>query len=620
MRTRNTSKKAQLDSVEYRLIAARFLFAINTISMVKNDALFSYVAPGNIFAWMLMPLRYCMPLQQFVWLNRFIIKVTHFPLLFCIYFYEKYFLASSMYEPTDLVEHPGRGRQRQFSLADPTSRAALFSPNVRVREESVAGFQKDRALEEVFRRAPDYSTLRTQRREERRKAQTAIRNWMDQNETIEESPHNYSTMDSRAQQDWRRKLNLGRDRPSKLRQFSEARSVASDPADLLSNHGFRGASNYFDSISRHDYAMQSEIKDNTDADGDDELVTNDEDEEDNATNAAESRRSNRPPPVEEEDYFTTPVATRFTRNPPMSASVGSSTAPLKQTPPQASPRPPRRNMHSRTLSTNTILYNPPAQPQHQQEESFAPPMPSSQVRSRPLSSRHTPAASPGPGPGRRSPRRSVYLASRPRPILPPRDMAHTAPNRAALGLPLEPPGRRSQPRRLSSLDLAVDNQSDLAGLAAANDTYGAVPSSFATQMAMATGMMTPAGLGGGAGLGRRDSDRMSRLMLARMKTLEEGFADIVHEMRVMRSSGHPTANNSASEGSWKGRPVPGLATIEIAGHDRAERSGLRRVKTVASRPGSRRGNKGKQVQQSDADDSDDGDAANQSFATKGSSL
>ncbi len=70
--------------------------------MVKNDALFSYIAPGNIFAWAFMPLRYCMPMKQFVWLNRFVIKITHFPLLFCIYLYERFILAPSIYEPTDL--------------------------------------------------------------------------------------------------------------------------------------------------------------------------------------------------------------------------------------------------------------------------------------------------------------------------------------------------------------------------------------------------------------------------------------------------------------------------------------------------------------------------------------
>ena len=104
--------------------------------MVKNDALFSYVAPGNIFAWLLMPLRYCLPLRHFVQLNRTIIKVTHFPLLFCIYLYERFWLAASIFEPTDLVDNPGRGRARTLSLADPANRTPLISPNVRVREES----------------------------------------------------------------------------------------------------------------------------------------------------------------------------------------------------------------------------------------------------------------------------------------------------------------------------------------------------------------------------------------------------------------------------------------------------------------------------------------------------
>src|SRR5688572_25376434 len=132
--------------------------------MAKNDALFSYVAPGNIFAWALMPLRYCMSLRQYVSLNRALIKITHFPLLFCIYFYEKCFLAPDMYEATDLVDKPRRGRHHAFS--DPASRSAFFSPSIRIREESVVGYQRDRALEEVFRRAPE---IRTQRRVERRK-------------------------------------------------------------------------------------------------------------------------------------------------------------------------------------------------------------------------------------------------------------------------------------------------------------------------------------------------------------------------------------------------------------------------------------------------------------------
>ena len=246
--------------------------------MVKNDALFSYVAPGNIFAWMLMPLRYCIPLPQFVAVNRFVIKMTHFPLLFCIYFYERFLLAPGMYEPTDLVENPGRSRHRALSL-DPNTRTALFSPNIRVREESVLGYQKDHALDEVFRRAPDMTTLRTQRRHERRKTQNAIRNWMNQNEGLAGTPQNYSTINSRPAQDWQRRFSMNRDRGSRrMRQLSEVRSAASDPADLLSNAAFPLAPAFFG--PKPEPRERPEAKDLTDADGDDELVTNDEEEED----------------------------------------------------------------------------------------------------------------------------------------------------------------------------------------------------------------------------------------------------------------------------------------------------------------------------------------------------
>jgi hypothetical protein len=54
---------------------------------------------------------------------------------------------------------------------------------------------------------------------------------------------------------------------------------------------------------------------------------------------------------------------------------------------------------------------------------------------------------------------------------------------------------------------------------------GAIPASFATQMAYATG-----------GLSRHkerneEQDMLSRIMMARMNSLEEGFREVVHEMR-----------------------------------------------------------------------------------------
>jgi len=71
-----------------------------------------------------------------------------------------------------------------------------------------------------------------------------------------------------------------------------------------------------------------------------------------------------------------------------------------------------------------------------------------------------------------------------------------------------------------------------------NAMLGAVPSSFATQMAMATGgFKHPTAPRG------EDEGMMGRLMLARMKSLEEGFAEVVKEFRGMR-----TAGNSSVEG------------------------------------------------------------------------
>jgi len=549
--------------------------------MVKNDALFSYIAPGNIFAWVLMPLRYCMPLKQFVLLNRSVIKATHFPLLFCIYVYEKYYLAPSMYEPTDLVENPGRGRHRSFSFSDPTNRAALFSPSIRVREESIAGYQKDRALEEVFRRVPDMATLRTQRRNERRKTQNAIRSWMDQHDGGFNSPQNYSTIDNRIENDWQRRFSMSRDRPRRFpRQFSDIRSAASDPADFISDAPYAiGPEFYRDGIARRDYAR--DVKDNTDGDGDgdDELVTNDEDEEDNTTHNMGGGHED-PNEAIAEDYFTTPVAARFSSVD--FALPGDS--PHKSV---STPRPgtSRRNpLHNRTLSTNTILYAPSEDHQAQSSSSTSP-GPSSQPHSRPVSMKPTTVMTPTPG--RRSPRRSAYIGAsgRPRPAPAARDMAHSASNRMSLALDI--PAGRTHGRRASSVDL--DASSDLNAAMAADATYGGVASSFTTQMAMATAMLSKSAQ-------TDDSNRMSRLMLAKMKTLEESLGDVVREMRVLRSTVPSTAHNSdgsASGEKCKAASGPGsahvgsprTAVLDVAGR---ERGGPRATKAASVKTPERR--------------------------------
>lgn len=567
--------------------------------MVKDQSLFSYVAPGNIFAWVLMPLRYCMPLRHFVWLNRMIIKISHFPLLLGIFLYEKYILAPSMYEPTDFVDNPARGRTKALSI-NPVGRPSLFSPTIRIREESVAGFQQDRALEEVFRRTPDFASLRTQRMHERKRTQNAVRNWMDQNDAIPESPNHLGTIDSRTQQDWGRKLSLSKDGPPRRRHISEARSVASDPAELMSNHDFLTNDGFFSNVDRKDHAERTILKDQ---DADDELVTNDEDEDEGT---APSRHSNTRSAIDEgDDYFRTPVASRFNEHFVPTSLDTSHRSPMHQ---QGPPIAKRSGLHSRTMSSNTILFNPPKSGRRIPDENDSSPGPATKARSRPITTRPTPVDSPV----HRSPRRTgLHGPTRPRPILPAREM-HTTNNipRFGNGLTIDTSNpRRIKNRRLSSSDL-LDIQSDLEA-AADHDAFGGVPSSFVTQMAMATGMITPGGKRVNDKAQRErdnDRDRMSRLVLARMKTLEEGLADVAKGMKVLqRSSAQPSmVHTSASEGtgsvSWHGEgddTVRPFTLVDSALGDSARGSGPNSSgnrskagsngKVSGSRPGSRSG-------------------------------
>jgi hypothetical protein len=82
-------------------------------------------------------------------------------------------------------------------------------------------------------------------------------------------------------------------------------------------------------------------------------------------------------------------------------------------------------------------------------------------------------------------------------------------------------------RRRSSLALGLG--SDLGDNKAIGGGFvGAVPSSFATQMAYATGgLRRPADSNG-------NQDMLGKLMLARMKALEEGFREVIREVKDLR--------------------------------------------------------------------------------------
>ncbi|RFU71946.1 integral membrane channel [Trichoderma arundinaceum] len=594
----------------------QFLFAINTISMVKNDALFSYIAPSNIFAWVLMPLRYCMPLRHFVLLNRIIIKVTHCPVLFCIYLYERLWLAPSMYEPTDLVENPGRSRTRAISFGDMANRTSIFSPSMRVREESVAGYQKDRALDELFLRMPD--ATRTQRTHERRKAQTAIRNWMDRNDQ-EGAAANWPPADGRAVPDWQRRMSMGWDLRSSSRQVSDIRSIVSDPADLASNAGgisYRGFRmmdpRFMDPRFAH---LMPEYKDHTDADGDDELVTNDEDEDDLGTSAdPNGPTGSNALASETDDYFTTtPTGAR-------SAVIASSHSSSDKG--NASKKPRGRGTHNRTLSTTTILFNP--------GEMGAPPESSPSVSppkapvptSRGGHAGEMGGAEPFMQSGMRSPpRRSVFSppSLNTRSTMPTHGLAGTSNSSRAAILGLDPRSRDRAVRRLSSADLSI--LSDNTNLPFGGDINTALAGSFQTQMAMA--MMKDNRLRAVTGADTADRDRMGRLVLARMKTLEESFADVIKEMRDMKNSSTAptTRRNSSGEElrmtSDRPKSRKGTATPKKAPNKRpVSRRSMKESKLGLTMTSDVKG-KGKYIAYSP---DEEGEGAGNAFLDKGSSL
>lgn len=113
---------------------------------------------------------------------------------------------------------------------------------------------------------------------------------------------------------------------------------------------------------------------------------------------------------------------------------------------------------------------------------------------------------------------------------------------------IERPPKGQNRRRRSSLDMGM---SELGLDTNPNAMLGAVPSSFATQMAMATGALK--GLGARAGREEDTEGMMGRLMLARMKTLEEGFAEVVREVRGMRTAGNSSVENESLGGGGRGK-------------------------------------------------------------------
>ncbi|KAL8690508.1 MAG: hypothetical protein Q9224_004392 [Gallowayella concinna] len=540
----------------------QFVFAVNAISMVKSDALFSYIAPTNVLAWLLAPLRFVLPFRDFVKVNRTVIKVTHFPILFLIYAYERTILRRQTFDSNDLVMQRGRTR----TMEAPSSGLQLFSPNHgRLREPSVATFHKDRALAEVFRRPFRDNTIRnTQKSHERRKTSNVVNHWMSgmgpdgtASPPMEQDPKILDRLEARRIAHRRSQLLQRRARAGR----EPSMSVVSDPTENTGNRTFESPGVHPLDSDLPSMSMDG-LPQQTDADGDDELVTNDEDEcmtLDRRRTPTGGVRSTDTEKENDGDYFQATPTAPF-RRPPLSPLL--ITQPIKRASPLRPVGPIRmqtrpNRTHVRHTSINTIIHDPTPL---STESSSSPSRKATTARN---STRNagsgsgviTPASA-----GRRTPKRQLTTTARARPILPPRTAFQSTPNLAGM-VALD-----STRERPSSF--ALDLGSDIGDNKALGGGFiGAIPASFATQMAYASGALRP----GQAVKGNDDQQRMSKLMLARFNQLEEGFREVIKEVKdwrkedVRSADERPISRRAKAKSARTGRGMEkGRGAIEIA--------------------------------------------------------
>ncbi|KAK5117337.1 hypothetical protein LTR62_005954 [Meristemomyces frigidus] len=542
----------------------QFLFAVNTISMVKSDALFSYIAPTNVLSWLLSPLRYIIPFRQYVKVNRTVIKITHFPVLAVVFAYERVILSRLAYDSTDLIEKTARSQSKPLAFSF-NKAPEVFSPGRRLREPSVISFHKDRALDEVFRRPFRGSTLRTTTREmdpERRNSTNVVDTWMRAAEEeggasppIEQPRSVLDRLETR-RPGARRALTSDRHKQKILRDFSPTtKSLGSDP-DMHSLAPSRRPARIVEEDEPADISMET-LPQETGDEGDDE--NNVESDHQITPAIGESAvsiadKENRTPGGEDsdEEYFQTPTAGKS----PYVQMSTAARARLQDTTDlgSASNMPPRtqsfQQTHARNISTGTTVFAPTG------DESSA----KRPIRmSRPGTARNTnsggtttPVAALTLASGTRTPR---MKPTRARPIMPPRQQ--TAPI-AAAGVSFFDVGRQQGARRQPSfnaraLDLASeigDNKWGPSGI----DVGGisGMPASFSEQL-----------------LRERELERMrederrrgeaeekgmvNRIMLARMHTLEEGFREVLREIKDMSHAAGTGSSRRESEADFSAR-------------------------------------------------------------------
>jgi len=508
----------------------QYLFAVNTISSVKSDALFSYIPPTNIIGWLLSPLRWCIPFRQFVRLNRTVIKLTHFPILALIYVWERIMFLPHAYEPEMLVENRGSNNNRMtFILGGGTD---LFGTGSRLRRPSVAAIQKDRALEEVFRRPFNLDSTIGKATHNSNQRESVVDTWM--RSLGKEGGPRSPTEQPRGVLD-----RLETTKPfSRRAMTSGALPVRRRNKSLNSDPNGRRLSRPGPPIAR---PTQSDLTASIE-----DLTTSGEQDTDNAESASEnvdgdlieSVNATRPKnhkSMGDDLTSTTPRASvirRLSMQKPFDPASGSTPNLLNST---TSANWDKR--HGRNVSTSTILFSPV--PQLNNSSSPSSPRASSKPTDR--GNHSTSSGGGSPSLSRRETQRptTAHQSSRTRPIFPGREN-HKSYSSATRFLDLAAANDRRKPSiHARALDLASDIGDNRYMTTADGNNAHLLSTSFQTQLDFASQMKNRRN--------EEESNRVNRMVLARMNTIEEGFKDILKEVKGLRSTGNSRGTSAAEE-------------------------------------------------------------------------
>ncbi|KAF8242764.1 hypothetical protein K440DRAFT_95637 [Wilcoxina mikolae CBS 423.85] len=449
----------------------QFLVAVNTISMVKNEAIFTYLAPMNLIAWILHPFRWVLPFRKFVRLNRTVVKITHLPFLAAIYLYERTMLRSSVVVPTDAItnHHPGS----QSTLTAFKTPNEVLNPAARSirRKTSIASQQQEQVLEQVF--AQPYrrgGTMQSDRSELDGKG-SIVDSWM--SNVLSASPPTENEGFVRGSRGHHRRDRGSNNRFGGIREqyssmsqrlpvrdFSMTRSTRSDPEDFV------GAT----AMSKE---PMSENDLGADADNEANSIGGDEMTEESAHDIEPGQHKS---PKVIPSMLRASTGTSSLVSPSGSSrgsKAGLNSSPLEERV-ASLPLRQRRRHHQRTESSNTILFNPIRRTTVCDDDDDD---------DAGITTQKTGHRTPGGGSSGKS---RPQTATRPRPIT----------NNFK---------KHFQPT--SDLAVLQDGDQSIRMMMRTAD----VPSSFATQMAMATG--------GGDIL-------LNRLVLAKIGALEQSMKEI----------------------------------------------------------------------------------------------